>query len=116
MREPELLLANRHQMLIAVSPQVHRDEGQALAFDVEHQAAGVNLVVKGLLAVFGRDADLGSPGPELSGSAHAGENRPAGQSMPFAQESEPRIPLPGRPGRDVGEMKPLASSSVPVGG
>ena len=45
MRNPKPLFASRHQLLAGVDPQIHGDEGDALAVDIEHQAAGVNLIV-----------------------------------------------------------------------
>ena len=41
-RDPEPLLAGRHQVLTGVGSQVHGDDGEALAADIEHQAAGVD--------------------------------------------------------------------------
>ena len=75
MRNPKPRFANRHQLLTGVDPQIHGDKGNALAVDIEHQAAGVNLIVDRRLAIFRSDGNLGRSSSKFAGRAHADKDR-----------------------------------------
>ena len=66
LREPEFLFAGSDQVLTVVNTQVNRNKRQAFAADLEHQGAGVYLVVDRLFGVLGRQVDFGSSGEEFS--------------------------------------------------
>ena len=64
--ETELFFASGDQMLASVDAQIHRNKGQSLALDLQHQHARIDVVVNRFFGVVGGDVYFRGSGKKLS--------------------------------------------------